>query len=77
MVAVVKSIAGQWETAREWIHSLLSLISIKIGARCQWVSCLTILLVCGCGHVESESVLSNRAGPGGDVIESGEQVAGD
>ena len=63
MEAVVKLNADQWETAREWIHSLLSLISIKIGARCQWVSCLTILLVCGCGHVESESVYQTVQGP--------------
>jgi len=63
MEAVVKSIASQWETAREWIHSLLTLISKKIGARGHWVSCFTILLVSGCGQVESESVYQTVQGP--------------
>ena len=63
METVVKSIAGQWETARVWIHSLFSMIPIKIGARGQWVSCLTILLVSGCGQVESESVYQTVQGP--------------
>ena len=63
MEAVVKSIADQWETARECIHSLLILISKKIGARGHWVCCLTILLVSGCGQVGSESVYRTVQGP--------------
>ena len=35
----------------------------KLGARGHWVSCLTILLVSGCGQVESESVYQTVQGP--------------
>ena len=63
MEAVVKLNADQCETGREWIHSLLSLIPTKLGARRQWVCYLAILLVSGCGQVESESVYQTVQGP--------------